>query len=424
MSRLRVFKPAKVKPVKKWRDTLTIESLADDGRGIARRHGKVVFIDDALPGETVIAEMRTAGKRFDEARSVGREVTSSDRADPPCTYYQVCGGCQLQHLSERAQIRWKNERFGAMLSRLDGPQPMTPFTADSLHYRHRLRLFFDRGKLGLRAHGSHSIVAVPNCLIARTGLSAALKKVYAHSDWLQYAHAGELHLVEGAGDRVAAVLMLRKKPTQAALDNLRGSFPITLAQVIGEGNVLFESPVQLIYPDGELSFEPGDFTQVNPAINRQLVTQVVDWLQLESGDQVVDAFAGLGNFSLPIARAGVQVVGLEVDDAMVGRARMQAAEHGLDNLTYLSRDLFQANALAGINVNKALLDPPRAGARELCEALAASAVTRVVYVSCDPATLERDLAILIAGGFGISAARWADMFPQTSHMESLVLLTR
>lgn len=427
MSRLRVFKPQKKGAPKKWRDTLNVESLADDGRGVARRQGKVVFVDGALPGESVVVEQVSTNKRFDEATLVELHVSSEERVVPACEHYETCGGCQLQHLSGAGQMRWKTQRFDALMSRVKGSGLQPPLTDANLGYRHRLRLFIDKGELGLRQRGSHRLVAVPHCRVARPVLARALKRLYEQPLWLSYAHAGEIELVEGGDGQVAASLRLAKKPTHTVLEKLRHALPVELLTVSFQDKTLLpanEAPPELTYPGGELRFCAGDFTQVNPAINAGLIAQVVQWLQPQPGDQILDAFSGLGNFSISLARSGARVIGLELDAVMVSRAAEQARFKGLENLSYSQRDLFAADMLSGVTANKALLDPPRSGAKALCESLSASTIARVVYVSCDPATLERDLAILVGGGFAIKAARWADMFPQTNHMESLVLLTR
>lgn len=429
MSRLRVFKPQNkraAKPVRKWRETLRVESLADDGRGIARRLGKVVFIDGALPDETVVAEQVAAGKRFDTAVLVDLLEASPERISPVCEHYKACGGCQLQHLSESAQIRWKSDRFAALMVGGDADL-QAPLTDQMLGYRHRLRLFIDKGGLGFRQRASHQLIAVPGCRVARPALAQALRQLYENSDWLRYAHAGEIELVEGESGDVAALLRLAKKPTFTVLKKLNGAFPLASLEVtFGDQRLLPETQAspELTYPGSDLRFCAGDFTQVNPVINAQLISQVLDWLAPQPDDVILDGFSGLGNFAIPLARSGARVIGLEIDTAMVRRAAKQASNCGLANLSYRECDLFSSDVLSGIDAHKAVLDPPRAGAKAICEALLGSAISRVVYVSCDPATLDRDLTILRSGGFTIEAARWADMFPHTSHMESLVLLTR
>lgn len=430
MSRLRVFKPQNknaAKPQKKWRETLIVESLADDGRGVARRQGKVVFVDGALPGETVVAELAFSSKRFDVARLIEVVEKSPERVTPACEHYDACGGCQVQHLSESAQMQWKSERFANLLARLKVESSQPPITGQMVEYRHRLRLFIDKSELGFRQRASHQLIAVPHCRVARPALAQALKSLYEHPEWLRLAYAGEVELVEDDQARVAALLRLAKKPTHAGLEKLKTAFPLDLLEVTFAGQAASPgasgSP-ELTYPGSDLRFCAGDFTQVNPAINHQLISQVMEWLTPQPDDEILDAFSGLGNFSIPLARAGARVTGLELDKTMVDRAAEQARQQGLNNLSYLERDLFAAGALSGLSATKAVFDPPRAGAKALCEALPASQVSRLVYVSCDPATLERDLTILLDSGFQILAARWADMFPQTSHMECLVLLTR
>lgn len=419
MSRLRVYKKDKARP-QQWQDELTITRLSDDGRGVAKRSGKVVFVERCLPGETVTARSYRTGKRFDDAELIAVTEPSSQRVEPPCRHYNDCGGCQLQHMGITTQREYKTERFAAMLSRLNGPEALPPIVGEAFGYRHRIRLAFEKGRVGLKAARSHAIVPVPECLILRPALAGAMKTLYRHSESFSALFRGEIELVEGQGGQVACALSLTKKPTAAALSRFLASFPLPVSLIVVGDEVLRLEAAELLYPDGDLRFEPSDFTQVNPDVNRQLLAQVGDWLALTQEDWLLDAFSGLGNFSLALAGQCGRVLGLESDAEMVARARLSAPA----TLRFEQADLFEPKLSLPEGLNKAVIDPPRAGASALCEKLAAMPLRRIVYVSCDPATLERDAGILMAGGYRLESARWVDMFPQTHHMESVLLFKR
>ncbi len=419
MSRLRVYKKDKARP-QQWQDELTITRLSDDGRGVAKRSGKVVFVERCLPGETVTARSYRTGKRFDDAELIAVTEPSSQRVEPPCRHYNDCGGCQLQHMGITTQREYKTERFAAMLSRLNGPEALPPIVGEAFGYRHRIRLAFEKGRVGLKAARSHAIVPVPECLILRPALAGAMKTLYRHSESFSALFRGEIELVEGQGGQVACALSLTKKPTAAALSRFLASFPLPVSLIVVGDEVLRLEAAELLYPDGDLRFEPSDFTQVNPDVNRQLLAQVGDWLALTQEDWLLDAFSGLGNFSLALAALCSRVLGLESDAEMVARARLSAPA----TVRFEQADLFEPKLSLPEGLNKAVIDPPRAGASALCEKLAAMPLRRIVYVSCDPATLERDARIMMAGGYRLESARWVDMFPQTHHMESVLLFKR
>ncbi len=419
MSRLRVYKKAKARP-RQWQEELSITRLSDDGRGVGKRSGKVVFVERCLPGETVTARSYRTGKRFDEAELIAVNEPSSQRIEPACRHYNDCGGCQLQHMDIAAQREHKAERFSAMLSRLNGSGALPPIAGEAFGYRHRIRLAFEKGGVGLKAARSHSIVPIPECLILRPALAGAVDTLYQHIESFSGLFRGEIELVEGQGEQVACALSLTKKPTTAVLSRFLALFPLPVSLIVAGDEVLRLEAADLLYPEGDLRFEPSDFTQVNPGVNRQLLEQVLDWLALTQKDRLLDAFSGLGNFSLYLADQCGGVVGLEGDAAMVNRARRGAPA----TVRFEQANLFDPELSLPGGLTKAVIDPPRAGASALCEKLAVSSLQRLVYVSCDPATLERDARILLAAGFRLEAARWADMFPQTHHMESLLLFTR
>ncbi len=423
------FKPAKVAP-KLWRDTLEIVDLSDDGRGIARRAGKAVFVRGALAGERVVARCEKVSSRYDEAIVVSVEKAAAERVHARCSHYDHCGGCQLQHLSEEAQREHKTQRFAAMLARLgsDTSVIQPALIGNSWHYRHRIRLHFAVSKggleVGFRAAQSHRITEVPECQVLRPALTVSLLNLYKHKAALTKLRSGMLMLAESDSGQVSAHVVLDRLPTQTVIKGFLSEFCIPVTGISAKGEKLWASdePITNLYPGQAWHFLPEDFSQVNPEINTAIVEQVSSWLDLEPRDNVLDAFSGLGNFSLALAASGAAIHGVELDPAMVARA--QESARAWPQLNFVQGDLFSTSYGLPKNITTLVLDPPRAGAAALCRSLAESRVERIVYVSCDPSTLERDANILLAGGYQLREARWADMFPQSFHMESLCLFER
>lgn len=422
----RLFKPAKRSP-ESWQAELTITDLSDDGRGVARRNGKAVFVRDALPGERVLARCQRSARRFDEATITTLISASAARIDPRCEHYATCGGCQLQHLDSQAQRQQKDARFAALIQRLGAEKALTaPILGEPWQYRHRLRLHFasQQGefRLGFRSAQSHQITRVPHCQVVRPALAQALADLYERAECLHPLNAGEVSIAECGDGQVLAQITLEKAPNASVLKALTEQFPLPLHRVGTARRSLWEGAPEGRYPGQDWFFAPGDFTQANPEINQALLAQVRDWLEPGPGDRILDAFAGLGNFSLALAGSGAELIGLELNDTMVERARRNAEDK--QGLTFEAADLFAERIALPPSINKLVLDPPRAGAARLCETLAASPVARIVYVSCDPASFERDARLLLEGGYRLTAACWADMFAQTAHMECIARFDR
>ncbi len=438
---LRQFKPTQGKAGKDkaamgYRAELQIHDLSDDGRGVARRGDKVVFVSGALPGEAVLAEVDRCHRRYDEGRAQEVRVAAAERVEPPCQYFGRCGGCQLQHLDYSAQLDFKQQRLSALLQRLGCAVSLAaPLRGEPWHYRHRGRFAFVlRGEqllVGFRQAASHKIVPIKACPLLEDPINEALVAIVdAMGGLLRAAAGGDLTVVRDSRGQLAVAVDATRRPSPALCAEAAQALAevAQLVVVSHKGQTVWEclESKSLYYQqDGSgnsFRFSPLDFTQVNPTVNRLMVAQVLNWLEPQADDTVADFFAGLGNFSLPTARHCRQVRGYELDGAMVARALDNAKAAGVDNLAVCSADLFAPAAALVDGLDKAILDPPRAGAQALCELLAGSSVQRIAYVSCDPATLERDLALLLAGGYRIEQACVADMFPHSHHMESLVLL--
>lgn len=424
----KIFKPGR-SPRSAGRDellSLRVERLGDDGRGIARHGDKVVFVADALPGEEIRAKRVRRHKRFDEARCVERLNRSADRVEPSCIHYQDCGGCQLQHLDYPAQLGHKQQRLAGLLG---GGQEPELISGSPLGYRHRARLSYRAGHLGFKSAASHHIVDIACCPVLEPKLEAAVLALREPLlQQLKQSHRAELLFSLSADGRVGLAVEDERRRSSSWCQALAEQIEqyAELHQVTSPDGVWRAELPALRYSKARhsVAFSPADFTQANRQLNEELVARSLAWLDVSPGEEVIDYFCGLGNFSLPLAAAGAKVLAIDAGEEMLERARSRAQALSLE-LEFACANLFEAEQIPLRRATAALLDPPRAGARALCEAIASSDhIQRLVYVSCDPATLARDVARLVEGGFSVQRLAMADMFPHTHHMESLVLLIR
>lgn len=432
---INTFKPAKKVAAKTSTPPieLIIDSLADDGRGVARYDNKVVFVADALPGETVRAKISRSHKRFDEAKLLEIITASADRVAPICAIYDQCGGCQLQHLNYPSQLVYKRAKLEKVITANGGASVETAMLhASDTQYRHRARLSYYNGQLGFKAKSSHNIVAVDQCPLLESPINTALAQ--SRNSICRYfgdKAKGEVSFSADRDGRVGIHIQKDgfvdlKRSEQLAADIQAPAFLHSVTGSKGPAWLGASSPLQYQTLDAlALRYQPGDFTQVNTAVNRQIIDLCLCWLAPQPAELIADYFCGLGNFSLALANTGARVSGFDAGESMINSAKQQALDARLP-IDYFCADLFDTDAITiPAGCRKVILDPPRAGAKTLCEHLAANkAVSSIVYVSCDPATLARDLAILSAAGFSTAQATMADMFPHTHHVESVVFLTR
>jgi len=425
--------------------TLTIDGFDYNARGVARHDGKTVFVSGALPGERVVARITADKKRYLETDAVQILEPSPARIAPACAYYDDCGGCALQHADDAAQHRLKETVWLEQLARIGKITPETVLPAISgelWHYRSRARLAWDDAQqaLGFRGRASSRVVNLERCLTLPAAISARLPDIRALCARLaqQTTILGvdisegdsvtvlRIRLQKAVGDRLAAETVARwnesaAQPWQIWLQSGRE----TRKHPADAPALAYTLPAY----DLTMPYVPDDFTQVNKALNRELVTQALAALQVPPGARVLDFFCGLGNFTLPLARSGADVLGLEGVEEMVARATANAAAHGLAARCQFRRaDLFAVTAKqlkAWGKAERWLLDPPRAGAQALCEALDTKhAPARIVYVSCNPGTLARDAGILVQKGYRMASGRLLHMFAQTAHVESLAVFVR
>ena len=423
----------------------TIESLSHEGRGIARINGKTVFIDGALPGEQVRFHYTRRRGQFDEGRTVEFVDASAIRVEPRCSYYGTCGGCSLMHMGPEQQITHKQAVLLEQLRHIGGLEPerlLPPLSASRWGYRRKARLGvkYVAGKekvlVGFREKNSRYIADIDSCQVLHPFLGEDLGRLKELIGALSvYRQIPQLEVA--VSNTTAAIVIRHLAPLDENDKRLLGDYEKTrpvrfYLQPAGLDSVHSLSgreETNLYYRlDNhgiEIEFSPVDFTQVNFDLNPLLVDLVISLLDLSADDSVLDLFCGLGNFTLPIARYANRATGIEGSEDLVRRATDNAEKNGLANADFSVCDLSGPDAGARVRAcdyNKVLLDPPRSGAREIIGQLDLQRVAKLVYVSCNPATLARDAGILVKHGqLKLKAAGVMDMFPHTSHVESIAL---
>ena len=431
----------------------TIDRMSHDGRGISEWKNKVLFVDGALTGECITARLLEEHTRYSNARVDAVITPSPYRQAPACVHFADCGGCQLQHLNAEHQIILKQDAVLEQLERWGGLIPKhiaAPITSSSEGYRRtaRLGVWYEKDgsvTLGFRQRNSKHLVQINNCIVlapALNGLLAPLK------GWLSELRATKAitHIELVDSDQGATVILRHTQKLDdadiAALRVLAQLQNVNIWLQGGEHSSLRNldgaaADPRLLYTLAsfgiELGFHPQDFTQVNASVNEKMIAQAIDWLALKGDEQVLDLFCGIGNFTLPLARHCAQVFGMEAEDSMVQRGRENAARAGITNATFLAADLINTseNRLHQTcgKIDVLLLDPPRDGAKEIIAVLLNGTLAqlkpkRIVYVSCNPATLARDARTLSLAGYELDTVGVMDMFPHTAHVESMALFVR
>jgi 23S rRNA (uracil1939-C5)-methyltransferase len=470
-------------------DWLTVESLDLEGQGVAHdATGKVVFIDGALAGEEVRALIQRRKNNWEQGELHELRRASPLRVQPGCAHFGLhrgaCGGCKVQHLDAFAQVAVKQRALEdnlAHLSKVRAEQILRPIQGPAWGYRHRARLSVRHVPakgvvlVGFHERQSRYVADMPTCAILPPAVSALLQPLRAlvasmdARDRLPQIElaVGETLAAEGGrpGPMVALVLRHLVPLSPADVQRLREfeathadagvrwwlqpKGPDTVHRLGGTGEAALDLAYRLPEFNVVMPFKPTDFTQVNPAINAVMVGRAVRLLDVQPNERVIDWFCGLGNFSLPLARLGREVLGVEGSAALVERARQNAAINDCTGRTsFVERNLFEMTPdvlMADGSAEKWLVDPPREGALALCKALA-DAVNppsdapsgaslqvpagwtppqRIVYVSCNPATLARDAGLLVhQAGYRCTHAGVVNMFPHTAHVESMAVFER
>lgn len=425
-----------------------ITSLAHDGRGVTHVDGKAVFVDGALPGETVMFTYTDIRRDYAEGRAESVIDASDDRVEPRCRHYGVCGGCSIQHLASEAQIRVKQtllaEQF-ARIGKLESVSLWPPLTGPYWRYRRKARLGVKfvqkkgRVLVGFREKRAPFVADLERCEILHPSIGERLIDLAEVIGALTVKE--KLPQVEVAvGDhRCALVFRVLEAPTEEDREKLRrfgSTYGFDMYLQPGGPDSLVPlgpdepSPLKYALPefDVEFSFTPTVFTQVNTEINRKTVDRVIELLAPEPEDDILDLFCGLGNFTLPLARRAGAVVGIEGSADLVTLARENARRNGIINANFYTADLardLDDEAWTQRRYGKILLDPSRAGAQEVMAHIPRWEAKRICYVSCNPSTLARDADILVHQlGYRIVGAGAMDMFPQTSHVESIALFEK
>jgi 23S rRNA (uracil1939-C5)-methyltransferase len=426
-----------------------ITDLSHDGRGVARAAGKTIFIDDALPGERVEWVRLKRGRNFDEGRLERVLTASPDRVEPRCAHYGVCGGCALQHLSPAKQLEFKQQQLTEALTRIGRVTPdeiLPPLQAGVWNYRRRARLAArwaprkERTVVGFRERSTPYIADLKSCDVLQPPVDKLIEPLSLLASALSIRN--RLPQIEVAIGDSAIALVVR------ILDELTPADRVLLEQFGHDHGVhIFLQPggydtlaplgaeaapleYRLAAFDVTLRFQPTDFVQVNSELNARMVQRAVELLRPAAGERVLDLYCGLGNFSLPLARSGAHVVGVEGDASLIARARANAELNGLaGNSEFFPANLadesFADAPWAKRRYHKVLLDPPRAGAKETLSTIARSGAGTVLYVSCHPGSLARDAGVLVhEHGYALKAAGVMDMFPHTAHVESAALFVR
>jgi len=426
---------------------LTIEDLSHDGRGVAKWNDKVVFVQNALPGEVVMAKLNRNTRNYNEALATEIKQASDDRTVPRCEYYTICNGCSMMHLKEDKQIEFKFNTLKNNFHKIAHVMPerwWQPLTDSHWHYRRRARLSAkwvtakDKMLVGFREKNGRFVADMDRCYVLEerlAGLITPLSELFAQTTIKAFIPQVECSM----GDNVTALIIRHMKPFSS--DDLmlikqfadQHDLQIYL-QSKGPETVTplekYDQPLRFHLDSYQLTYEflPNDFIQVNRRMNEKMIAQALEAMALSSDDVVLDLFCGLGNFTLPMAQSAAQVVGVEGDLQLVERARHNAELNQLENVSFYQADLTKDQDNSewfNRPFTKVLIDPPRSGAWEILPLIAQTAAKTLVYVSCHPASLARDTDRLVNElGFTLQQAGVMDMFPHTSHVESMAIFVR
>ncbi|MCS2156481.1 23S rRNA (uracil(1939)-C(5))-methyltransferase RlmD [Scandinavium sp. H11S7] len=411
--------------------TVTVSDLDPFGQGVAHHNGKTLFINGLLPGEGAEIRITEDKKQYARGQVKRRLNDSPEREKPRCPHFGVCGGCQQQHASVALQQRSKQAALARMMKHdVDDVLSAMPWG-----YRRRARLSVNYQpktqhlQMGFRKAGSNDIVEVTQCPVLVPTLEALLPAVRDCLASLSgIRHLGHVELVQA--DSGPLMVLRHTAPLspadKAKLEQFSHSHSLALWLAPQSDSVEHVNGELPWYSsDGlRLTFSPRDFIQVNDGVNQRMVETALAWLDIQPQDRVLDLFCGMGNFTLPLAKRAASVVGVEGVPALVEKGEQNAEQNNLHNVTFFLENLEEdvtLQAWAKNGFDKVLLDPARAGAPGVMQHVVKLAPARVVYVSCNPATLARDSEVLLAAGYQIQRLAMLDMFPHTGHLESMVL---
>jgi 23S rRNA (uracil1939-C5)-methyltransferase len=387
-----------------------ITGLNHQGQGVTKIQGKTVFVEGAIPGDQAMIQISKDDAQLAHARTVDLLQKSKDRVEPFCRYFGECGGCRLQMQTPSAQVACKESNLVEQLKRHLDCRKLTvepPFQAQTQHYRRRAKMVLVKDKtdktprLGFKTFHSDTVIDIEDCPILTEGLNRALSSI-------------RFELLPKASRQARDVFLLETEQGVWVTSDIYQSRPNNATPYYQVENL-------------KLEFESQGFIQVHGEVNRALVQQAINWLAPQGDERVLDLFCGVGNFTLPLAQKASLMVGVEGDQLALNHAKMNAQTNGLTNIELYQTDLFKTpdhQAWWSQTFDAVLLDPGRLGAKTLCEQLGRFEAKRIVYVSCQSATLIRDLQSLQTQGYRLKRAQVFDMFPHTDHFETLVLLER
>ena len=411
--------------------TVTVNDLDPFGQGVARHQGKALFVSGLLPQEQAEVVLVEDKKQYARAQVKRRLSDSPQRQAPRCPHFGICGGCQQQHA--RVELQQQSKR--AALARLMKREVDDIIAASPWGYRRRARLSLNyqpktqQLQIGFRKANSSEIVDVVQCPVLVPTLGALLPAVRECLSGLQsLRQLGHVELVQADNGPLMVLRHTAALPAadKEKLERFSQSHGLSLylapqseilEQIRGEAPWYTSDGLRLV-------FSPRDFIQVNDGVNQLMVHTALEWLDIQPQDRVLDLFCGMGNFTLPLAKRAAQVVGVEGVPALVAKGQENAALNALHNVTFFHENLEEdvtRQAWAKHGFDKVLLDPARAGAAGVMLHIIKLAPRRVVYVSCNPATLARDSDVLLQAGYTIQRLAMLDMFPHTGHLESMVL---
>lgn len=427
--------------------TATVTQLNHEGRGITHINGKTTFLFGGLPGETVQFRYTEIHRQYDEGTVVSVTEKSPDRVEPQCAHFGLCGGCSLQHFSSDAQRAHKQSVLLEHFQHQANCQPeniLPPLHANLWEYRRRARLsvrFVIKKNdvlVGFRERGTRYVAELKACEVLDPSVGrkiAALRELF-----MQCEMKAEFAQVEIAvGDAATAAILRHMKPLPesdiakliafAAENHWQLYFQPGGHDTIHP--VFPENPDPLFYtiPNHAIKmvFKPAQFTQINQSVNLKMIDRAIELLALTKTDHVLDLFCGIGNFSLPMAKYCKHVVGVEGADSSILQAKENATQNDIHNADFYVQDLsvdLKDVSWSQQHYDKILLDPPRAGAKEIMPFIAQWQASRIVYVSCNPITLARDTKDLLELGYRLVQAGVMDMFPHTDHIEAIALFVK
>ncbi|WP_456296691.1 23S rRNA (uracil(1939)-C(5))-methyltransferase RlmD [Vibrio sp. AK197] len=436
----RFFQAKKKTQINTKHQSVTVEKLDHHGAGLAYMDNKPLFIEGALPGEEVVTQLTESKSKYARGRLIKVITPSESRITPFCPHFEQCGGCNMQHVSVEEQRTYKQQALSELMTKFAKQQiTLDPVIAGlDRGYRRRARLsvWFDKKsaqlQIGFRQKASKQIVNIKACPVLAPELNQLLPELHhCLNQFSEPSVIGHVELVKADNTRVLVVRHTRGLKNQDAkrLKRFAQQYELSLYLMAQADHLeLIQGPAPIYQETGVvIPFEPTHFIQVNQSVNQSMVSRALEWLELSKQDSVLDLFCGLGNFSLPIAQQVERVVGVEGVEEMVFKARSNAEQNQLTNAEFYHANLEAPLAdepWAKLQFNKVLLDPARAGATGVVEQLATLGASRVVYVSCNPATLARDSQSLLNQGFRLQRLCMLDMFPHTSHLESMALFVK